>query len=49
MIQGINKIFIRIKKIMAKEKSSYDISEITGYPEWYVDQVSYWCFIQKIH
>ena len=34
-----------LKKLWPKEKSSYDISEITGYPEWYVDQVSYWCFI----
>ena len=33
-----------LKKLWPKEGTSYDISEITGHPEWYVDQVSLWCF-----
>ena len=36
-----------LKKLWPKEGTSYDIAEITGHPEWYVDQISYWCFIPE--
>jgi hypothetical protein len=36
-----------LKKLWPKEGTSYDISEITGHPEWYVDQISYWCFVPE--
>ena len=38
-----------LKKLWPKEKSSYDISEITGYPEWYVDRFHIGALFQKIH
>ena len=36
-----------LKKLWPKEGTSYDIAEITGHPEWYVDQISYWCFVPE--
>ena len=32
------------KKLWPDGMTSYDIAELTGHPEWYVDQVSLWCF-----
>ena len=37
----------KLKKLWPDGMTSYDIAELTGHPEWYVDQVSYWCFIPE--
>ena len=34
----------KLKKLWPDGMTSYDIAELTGHPEWYVDQVSLWCF-----
>ena len=36
-----------LKKLWPDGMTSYDIAELTGHPEWYVDQISYWCFVPE--